>query len=202
MQGPGARTRPAAGTRRTRFRSTSRRAPSPAPPGRPPRLRADQGRAHRALRRRVLRDARSPSGAPPRQSGRSIHVGVYEQQLARARARQTDPAWKADYTATRPKVERKIGSSDATPARRPSRPRPRAHQSRCRLLAAGCRGEPRAARDARCHPPHRSMGGKYRLSGLPGDGNRPWKALTEPHRSEITPGSHPNPSAAHPTSQL
>jgi len=41
-------------------------------------------------------------------SGRSIHVGVYEQQLARARARQTDPAWKADYTATRPKVERKI----------------------------------------------------------------------------------------------
>jgi hypothetical protein len=41
-------------------------------------------------------------------SGRTIHVGVYEQQLARARARQTDPAWKADYTATRPKVERKI----------------------------------------------------------------------------------------------
>jgi hypothetical protein len=40
--------------------------------------------------------------------GRSIHVGVYEQQLTRARARQTDPAWKADYTATRPKVERKI----------------------------------------------------------------------------------------------
>jgi hypothetical protein len=41
-------------------------------------------------------------------SGRSIRVGVYEQQLARARARQTAPAWKADYTATRPKVERKI----------------------------------------------------------------------------------------------
>ncbi|MGZ6589845.1 MAG: IS1182 family transposase [Solirubrobacteraceae bacterium] len=41
-------------------------------------------------------------------SGRSIHVGLYEQQLTRARARQTDPAWKADYTATRPKVERKI----------------------------------------------------------------------------------------------
>jgi IS5 family transposase len=41
-------------------------------------------------------------------SGRSIHVGVYEQQLQRARARQTNPAWKADYTATRPKVERKI----------------------------------------------------------------------------------------------
>src|SRR5450755_2197899 len=42
-------------------------------------------------------------------AGRSIHVGLYEQQLAHARARQTDPAWKADYTATRPKVERKIG---------------------------------------------------------------------------------------------
>jgi hypothetical protein len=40
--------------------------------------------------------------------GRSIHVGLYEQQLQRARARQTDPAWKAEYTATRPKVERKI----------------------------------------------------------------------------------------------
>src|SRR5450755_531091 len=40
--------------------------------------------------------------------GRSIHVGLYEQQLQRARARQTNPAWKADYTATRPKVERKI----------------------------------------------------------------------------------------------
>jgi hypothetical protein len=40
--------------------------------------------------------------------GRSIHVGLYEQQLTRARARQTDPDWKADYTATRPKVERKI----------------------------------------------------------------------------------------------
>jgi Transposase DDE domain/Transposase domain (DUF772) len=40
--------------------------------------------------------------------GRSIHVGVYEQQLQRARARQSDPAWKADYTATRPRVERKI----------------------------------------------------------------------------------------------
>jgi hypothetical protein len=40
--------------------------------------------------------------------GRSIHVGLYEQQLTRARARQTDPGWKAHYTATRPKVERKI----------------------------------------------------------------------------------------------
>jgi len=40
--------------------------------------------------------------------GRTIYVGPYEQQLARARARQRDPDWKADNTATRPKVERKI----------------------------------------------------------------------------------------------
>jgi hypothetical protein len=41
--------------------------------------------------------------------GRIIHLGPYEPQLASARERQTDPAWKADYTAIRPKVERKIG---------------------------------------------------------------------------------------------
>ena len=42
-------------------------------------------------------------------AGRSIRVGRYEQQLADARARQTHPDWVADYRATRPKVERKIG---------------------------------------------------------------------------------------------
>ena len=36
-------------------------------------------------------------------------IGAYEPQLAHARAAQADPAWRADYTATRPKVERKIG---------------------------------------------------------------------------------------------
>jgi Transposase DDE domain/Transposase domain (DUF772) len=41
--------------------------------------------------------------------GRSIRVGPHEQQLTRARERQADPEWKADYRATRPKVERKIG---------------------------------------------------------------------------------------------
>jgi Transposase DDE domain len=40
--------------------------------------------------------------------GRTVYVGPYEQQLAAARQRQSDPAWKADYTATRPKIERKI----------------------------------------------------------------------------------------------
>jgi hypothetical protein len=41
--------------------------------------------------------------------GRSIRVGPHEAALTRARAHQTDPAWQADYKATRPKVERKIG---------------------------------------------------------------------------------------------
>jgi hypothetical protein len=41
--------------------------------------------------------------------GRTITIGRHEAELARARTRQTDPAWQADYKATRPKVERKIG---------------------------------------------------------------------------------------------
>ncbi|MCA1700357.1 MAG: transposase [Actinobacteria bacterium] len=42
-------------------------------------------------------------------TGRTIRVGPHEAQLTRARARQANPDWKADYKATRPKVERKIG---------------------------------------------------------------------------------------------
>ncbi len=41
--------------------------------------------------------------------GRRIRVGRYEQRLAAARQQQQDPDWRADYRATRPKVERKIG---------------------------------------------------------------------------------------------
>jgi hypothetical protein len=41
--------------------------------------------------------------------GRSIRVGRHERRLAEARQRQTAPEWLADYRATRPKVERKIG---------------------------------------------------------------------------------------------
>ncbi|MBA3338874.1 MAG: IS1182 family transposase [Geodermatophilaceae bacterium] len=43
------------------------------------------------------------------EAGRTVTVSAYEAELARARTRQSDPAWQADYTATRPKVERKIG---------------------------------------------------------------------------------------------
>jgi len=41
--------------------------------------------------------------------GRTITIGPHEALLAATRDRQQDPAWKADYKATRPKVERKIG---------------------------------------------------------------------------------------------
>jgi hypothetical protein len=40
--------------------------------------------------------------------GRTITIGPHEALLAAARKAQADPAWKADYRATRPKVERKI----------------------------------------------------------------------------------------------
>ena len=48
---------------------------------------------------RGLHDQRAWSGGrrPP-----------HEAALAAARARQRDPAWRADYRATRPKVERKL----------------------------------------------------------------------------------------------
>ena len=42
-------------------------------------------------------------------AGRTISVGPHEERLTRARTAQRDPAWQADYRATRPKVERKIG---------------------------------------------------------------------------------------------
>ena len=41
--------------------------------------------------------------------GRTTTIGPHEARLAAARIRQADPAWRADYRATRPKVERKIG---------------------------------------------------------------------------------------------
>jgi hypothetical protein len=40
--------------------------------------------------------------------GRVVAVHPHEAKLATARARQRDPAWLADYRATRPKVERKL----------------------------------------------------------------------------------------------
>jgi hypothetical protein len=41
--------------------------------------------------------------------GRTISISRYEAELVRARETQRDPAWRDEYRATRPKVERKIG---------------------------------------------------------------------------------------------
>jgi len=41
-------------------------------------------------------------------SGRTINVSRDHDVLTAARARQADPEWKADYRATRPKIERKL----------------------------------------------------------------------------------------------
>jgi hypothetical protein len=41
-------------------------------------------------------------------AGRTIGISPHEQALARARKRQTEQAWRDDYRATRPKVERKL----------------------------------------------------------------------------------------------
>lgn len=42
-------------------------------------------------------------------AGRTIQVHPHERLLTHERVRQKDPKWRADYQATRPKVERKIG---------------------------------------------------------------------------------------------
>jgi len=42
-------------------------------------------------------------------AGRTVSVGRHEQRLADARTEQQQPEWQADYRATRPKVERKLG---------------------------------------------------------------------------------------------
>jgi len=41
--------------------------------------------------------------------GRKVRVGIHEATLTRVRKEQADANWRADYRATRPKVERKIG---------------------------------------------------------------------------------------------
>jgi hypothetical protein len=65
-------------------------------------------------------------------TGRTVHVGPHEALLAAARTEQADPVWRADYRATRPKVERKL-----------------AHQMRRRHggRRARVRGQPKVAAD-------------------------------------------------------
>ncbi len=62
----------------------------------------------------IARFGRACAGCPPAsgcttaKDGRNIKISLYEEHLARGRARSTDAAWLAGYRATRPKVERKI----------------------------------------------------------------------------------------------
>ena len=91
---------------RTTSRSTSRLGPSPARPGGPRRsgairtTYADFGRAC-ATCPLAGRCTTSPDG-------REVEIGPHEALLAAGRAAGRDPAWLADYRATRPKVERKL----------------------------------------------------------------------------------------------
>ena len=68
--------------------------------------------------------------------GRTITVGLHEATLAAARARQSDPDWIADYRATRPKVERKIGHLIRRGGRRARMRGTRRVDADFRLLAA------------------------------------------------------------------
>ncbi|MFI5298496.1 MAG: IS1182 family transposase [Polyangiales bacterium] len=52
-------------------------------------------------------------------SGRVVSIHKHERTLARERKRQRDPAWKARYRATRPKVERKLAHLLFVSPRRP-----------------------------------------------------------------------------------
>lgn len=63
----------------------------------------------------IARFAEACAGCPLREHcttsarGRTIRVGRHEAALAEAREQQANPAWKADYRAVRPKIERKLG---------------------------------------------------------------------------------------------
>jgi hypothetical protein len=80
-------------------------------------------------------------------AGRTITIGHYEAALAVGRARQTDPVWKADYRATRPRSERKTCHLMRRLTAAP-RPGPRTSESGRRLLTAGRRDQPRPIRRA------------------------------------------------------
>ncbi len=91
---------------RLRDRPRGRHGHLPGGAGRPaPRDGAGNGRPASAA---PAPPARSRPAARPRPRGRTITVGPHEALLAAGRAASRDPAWRADYRATRPKVERKL----------------------------------------------------------------------------------------------
>ena len=78
------------------------------PAGRTARL-TPHGRLRLAEFGRACTDCPLASRCTGSPNGRTITVGPHEALLVRGRAAARDPAWRADYRATRPKVERKIG---------------------------------------------------------------------------------------------
>src|SRR4030095_8240385 len=74
--------------------------------------------------------------------GRVVAIHPREAELTVARARQRDPAWLADYRATRPHGAPKAGASAAPPPRRPPRPGARDGPGDPGLQAVGGRGQP------------------------------------------------------------
>ena len=90
--------------------------------------------------------------------GRTITIGPHEARLAAARIRQADPAWKASYRATRPKVGRKIG-----------------HLMRGATAAGvpGSAAAPGSPLTSRCWPPR---------STSPGSACSAWQTTAEPGR--------------------
>jgi hypothetical protein len=57
----------------------------------------------------ACQDCRLAAQCTTARGGRTITIGPHEARLAAARQAQASRAWQADYKATRPKVERKIG---------------------------------------------------------------------------------------------
>jgi hypothetical protein len=71
-------------------------------------VKGDKKRAGQAEFGIYCRDCPLAEMCTTSKTGRSITIGHHEARLTAARTRQSNPAWKADYQATRPKVERKL----------------------------------------------------------------------------------------------
>jgi hypothetical protein len=83
------------------------------------------------------------------QAGRTVTIHPHETRLQAARARQREPAWRADYRAHRPHRGAQAGPPAAPPPRRPKSPGSRPDAGRAGLAAAGRCGQPRPLRRAR-----------------------------------------------------
>ena len=94
---------------RTASTSTSSRTASPVPPGTPRRSAAVATGPAPPASARPAPAARYASSAPRPPADAASASARMSSSSPHARHRQRDPDWVADYRATRPKVERKIG---------------------------------------------------------------------------------------------